>query len=138
MPAREVDYLASASHERFGKLLATMRRYVVPRVYGEYCSDSAGAGRTNPAARESEAVQHCRRRGQCPGRGCARPVPARILEWGMVQTDPHFANYRFRLDERGTRERIVLLDIGATRVFGRASSTPTARWCAVRSTATAP
>src|SRR3546814_5598407 len=37
----------------------------------------------------------------------------------MVQSDPHFGNYRFRPGARAQDDRIVLLDFGATRVFGR-------------------
>jgi hypothetical protein len=40
-----------------------------------------------------------------------------FFDWGLVQTDPNFGNYRFRLDADG-RDRIVLLDFGATRRFG--------------------
>jgi hypothetical protein len=40
-----------------------------------------------------------------------------FFDWGMVQTDPNFGNYRFRLDAAG-HDRIVLLDFGATRRFG--------------------
>jgi hypothetical protein len=35
-----------------------------------------------------------------------------------VQTDPHFGNYKFRLDEGGG-DRIVLIDFGATKRFER-------------------
>ena len=40
-----------------------------------------------------------------------------LFDWGMVQTDPHFGNYKIRIDAAG--DRIVLLDFGATRLFGR-------------------
>ena len=36
-----------------------------------------------------------------------------VFDWGLVQTDPNFANYRF--DERAGR--IQLLDFGATRAY---------------------
>jgi hypothetical protein len=36
-----------------------------------------------------------------------------------VQSDPHFGNYRFRIGATADEDRIVLLDFGATRIFGR-------------------
>jgi hypothetical protein len=42
---------------------------------------------------------------------------AEFFDWGMVQTDPNFGNFRFRLDATGN-DRIVLLDFGACRRFG--------------------
>lgn len=39
-----------------------------------------------------------------------------FFEWRTVQTDPHFGNYRVRLDDDGG-DRLVLLDFGATRRF---------------------
>jgi predicted unusual protein kinase regulating ubiquinone biosynthesis (AarF/ABC1/UbiB family) len=39
-----------------------------------------------------------------------------LLEWGVVQTDPHFGNYRVRLNGRGPGlHQLVLFDFGATR-----------------------
>ena len=34
-----------------------------------------------------------------------------LFEWGVMQTDPNFANYRWQ----GDSERLILLDFGATR-----------------------
>ena len=34
---------------------------------------------------------------------------------GLVQTDPHFGNYRVRLDPAGKTDRLILLDFGASR-----------------------
>src|SRR5262249_39738424 len=119
---REVDYLAEREHtERFGRLLADDPRYVVPRVFPEYCSDQVLALSWEPGAQvKSEAVQalpQARRNGLAEA--AIDLFLREFFEWGMVQTDPHFGNYRFRIDERGSRDRIVLLDFGATRVFGR-------------------
>jgi hypothetical protein len=40
-----------------------------------------------------------------------------FFHWGFVQTDPHFGNYRVRIDPKGEDDRLVLLDFGATRRF---------------------
>lgn len=42
-----------------------------------------------------------------------------ILEFGSVQTDPHFGNYRVRLGKEGEPDRMVLLDFGAVRKFSK-------------------
>lgn len=39
-----------------------------------------------------------------------------LFQWGRVQTDPHFGNYRLRLDDKG-QARLVLLDFGAVRAI---------------------
>src|SRR6185295_536519 len=95
--------------------------YVVPRVYGEYCSDQVLALSHEAGLHvKSEAVQALpQARRNALAEAALDLFLREFFEWGMVQTDPHFGNYRFRLDERGTRDRIVLLDFGATRVFGR-------------------
>ncbi len=38
-----------------------------------------------------------------------------LFEWGAVQTDPHFGNYRIRLGINGEVDRLVLFDFGAVR-----------------------
>ncbi len=48
-----------------------------------------------------------------------------IFGWGLVQTDPNFANYRY---DRETG-RIGLLDFGATRTFGEDTQQHLAAFC---------
>ena len=40
-----------------------------------------------------------------------------VFDWGLVQTDPNFANYLFDSEA----DRVVLLDFGATRVYPRST-----------------
>lgn len=42
-----------------------------------------------------------------------------LLEFGMVQTDPHFGNFKIRLDPKGANDQWVLLDFGAVRLFSK-------------------
>ena len=42
-----------------------------------------------------------------------------FFDWGLVQSDPNFGNYRFRIGNTPADDRIVLLDFGATREFER-------------------
>ena len=38
-----------------------------------------------------------------------------LFHWGMVQTDPHFGNYRVLIDDEGGLDTLVTLDFGAVR-----------------------
>jgi predicted unusual protein kinase regulating ubiquinone biosynthesis (AarF/ABC1/UbiB family) len=118
---REVDYAAEIEHtRRFGVLLAGDRRFAVPRVLQEYCSDQVlamtyepGVSARDPAVR---ALPQARRNALA--QAALELFLRELFEWGMVQTDPHFGNYKLRLDPGGA-DRLVLLDFGATRIFGR-------------------
>jgi len=119
---REVDYGAEIEHtRRFGERLKGDARYVVPQVLGEYCSDQVLALSYEPGLSVREAAV----RALPQARRNALAIASldlflrELFEWGMVQTDPHFGNYKIRIDAAGGRDRIVLLDFGATRIFGR-------------------
>jgi predicted unusual protein kinase regulating ubiquinone biosynthesis (AarF/ABC1/UbiB family) len=129
---REVDYAAEIEHtRRFGELLKDDRRYVVPAVLQEYSSDQVlalsyepGTSARDPAIR---AVPAARRNALA--QAALELFLRELFDWGMVQTDPHFGNYKIRIpkkgdsplfqdDEKGDSPQIVLLDFGATRLFG--------------------
>jgi predicted unusual protein kinase regulating ubiquinone biosynthesis (AarF/ABC1/UbiB family) len=117
---REVDYAAEIEHtRRFGELLKDDPRYVVPRVFPEYSSEQVLALSYEPGTTARDPAL----RALPPARRAALAEAAldlflrELFDWGMVQTDPHFGNYKIRLGENG--DRIVLLDFGATRLFGR-------------------
>lgn len=117
---REVDYVAERRFtEDFGERLADDERYVVPRIYGEFCSDQVLA--TSFEAGEGARAKAVQSLPQSVRNELALNFLDLFLieffDWGMVQTDPHFGNYRIR--QEAGRPRIVLLDFGATRVFGR-------------------
>ena len=46
-----------------------------------------------------------------------------VFEWGLVQTDPNFANYRYAAGDGDRHGRIQLLDFGATRDYPQDSRT---------------
>ena len=46
---------------------------------------------------------------------CIRLVARELFEFGVMQTDPNFANFRYRRGENGAAGQVVLLDFGATR-----------------------
>lgn len=121
---REVDYEAeqhftlSFAH----KIAADPKlapRFVVPKVFAEYSADrvlttSYEQGlHVRDAAVQSLSLE----RRSALGRGFLELFLAEFFGWGMVQSDPHFGNYRIRPSEQG--DQVVLLDFGATRIFGR-------------------
>ncbi len=117
----ECDYAQEAAFtEDFGRRLAGDTRYVVPRVLREYSgarvltttyergvSVSDASIRALPQARRDRLGLHF-----------VELFLTEFFRWGLVQTDPHFGNYRIRSDEAGN-DQIVLLDFGATRAFER-------------------
>ena len=121
---REVDYGAEIEHtRRFAERLRGDPRYVVPAVLEEYCSDQVLALSYEPGLSARDAAV----RALPQDRRNALAVAAlelflrELFDWGMVQTDPHFGNYKIRINGGQTpvSDQIVLLDFGATRLFGR-------------------
>lgn len=117
---REVDYLAEGEHTgRYRALLEADRRYAVPQVYREYSSDQVLALSYEPGLNVRDAtVQALPESRRIALASAALELFLReLFDWGMVQTDPHFGNYRIRVGP--DCDQLVLLDFGATRLFGR-------------------
>jgi predicted unusual protein kinase regulating ubiquinone biosynthesis (AarF/ABC1/UbiB family) len=108
----EADYAREGrALARFGALLAEDDRFVVPRL-------DADRTRSAALAMSFEASEPVERLAEAPPELRDRAVTALIelclrelFEFRLMQTDPNFANYRWR-PETG---QIVLLDFGATR-----------------------
>lgn len=119
---REVDYQAEAEHTKsYAAKLAGDPRYVVPKVYDDYCSDRVMVLSYEPGENvRSETVQALpQARRNALAHAAVELFLRELFDWEMVQTDPHFGNYKIRRGEGGAADRIVLLDFGATRLFGR-------------------
>lgn len=119
---REVDYVAERQFtEDFHRRLSGDSRYVVPTIVGDYCSDKVLTTTFESGLHvEDEAVQKLtlQRRNRL-GHAFIELFMMEFFKWGLVQTDPHFGNYRLRLGSKPSEDRIVLLDFGATRHFAR-------------------
>lgn len=117
----EVDYQRELEQfQAFAAMLADDPRFVVPKVYPEFSTKRVlamsyedGVPVDSPAV---DALSQERRNDL--GAAIMELMFREIFEWGQVQTDPHFGNYRIRLDPSG-KDRIVLLDFGAVRKFPR-------------------
>lgn len=126
MMHREVDYrLEARTTEKFRQMLLDDPRFVVPRVLEEYSSAlviastyehghsvSSVAVRELPLDRRSDL-----------GRAALELFFRELFEWGEIQTDPNFGNYRIRIaGEQGADpgyDQIVLLDFGAVQAYSR-------------------
>lgn len=119
---REVDYESERRFtENFHRRLAGDSRFAVPQVIGDYCSDRVLTSTYESGHHVRDpAVQglSLERRNQL-GHAFLELFLTEFFDWGMVQSDPHFGNYRIRVGEDQQKDRIVLLDFGATRIFGR-------------------
>ncbi len=117
---REVDYHAEARFtEEFARRLAWDPRFVVPRVLGEYCSGQVltTSFESGVSARDAEVRALPLARRNRIGFAFLELFLTEFFDWGLVQSDPHFGNYRIRIGTQEAEDRIVLLDFGATRRF---------------------
>lgn len=117
---REVDYEAEARFTRqFADKLAGDNRFVVPQVISEYSSPQilTTSYEHNCSVRDPEVQNLSMARRNRLGSAFLDLFFNEFFRWGMVQSDPHFGNYRFRIGARAQDDRIVLLDFGATRMY---------------------
>jgi len=119
MLERECDYEREARYtETFAQRLEADKRFVVPRVQHAYSAPRVltttyEAG-VSPGNALVKALPQARRNRL--GLSFVELFLTEFFGWGLVQTDPHFGNYRVRLDADGN-DQLVLLDFGATRAF---------------------
>jgi predicted unusual protein kinase regulating ubiquinone biosynthesis (AarF/ABC1/UbiB family) len=117
--AEEADYeREGAQMTLFGALLADTPQVVVPALDRELTTDrvlamSFLAG--EPIETLATAPQATRDTAM---RTLIRLVLRELFEFGVMQTDPNFANYRFQTDTR----KLVLLDFGAARLVDAATA----------------
>lgn len=108
----EADYVREAAQlGRFGELLAGSGRYVVPTVDPEFTTERALAMsfvEGVPIEALATAPQQTRDDAM---HSLIALVLRELFEFGLMQTDPNFANYRYQ----PATGRLVLLDFGATR-----------------------
>jgi predicted unusual protein kinase regulating ubiquinone biosynthesis (AarF/ABC1/UbiB family) len=110
----EADYMAEGAHlQRFCDLLAGAPEFVVPTLHADLTTKNvlamsyvAGV----PIETMADAPQAVRDRIVSLLVGL---LFRELFEFGLMQTDPNFANYRYAPDS----EKLVLLDFGATRSF---------------------
>ncbi len=110
----EADYQAEGAHlQRFAELLAGVPEFVVPALHADLTTKNVLAMSfvggvpiesmsTAPQAERNHIVSLL-----------VGLLFRELFEFGLMQTDPNFANYRFDPKSR----QLILLDFGATRRF---------------------
>jgi predicted unusual protein kinase regulating ubiquinone biosynthesis (AarF/ABC1/UbiB family) len=122
MLKRECDYIQEREFTAlFYDKLKDDPRFIVPKVYTGFSASRVLTTRYEPglsvSSKEVQALSQSRRNAL--GQAFVDLFIRELFEWNMVQTDPHFGNYRVRIDPDGENDRIVSLDFGATRHFPR-------------------
>jgi predicted unusual protein kinase regulating ubiquinone biosynthesis (AarF/ABC1/UbiB family) len=124
---QEVDYARELelTHE-FAQALRHDDRFIVPAVYAEFSSNRVIATSFEPgvAVDGPEVRALSQERRNYIARAMLELYFIELFELGMMQTDPHFGNYRVRLGENGSPDRLVLLDFGAVRKFPKSFLRP--------------
>lgn len=110
----ETNYAAEAAHlRRFHALLADAPHFVVPSIDEDWSTLSVLAMEYIEGISIEEVAAFSQQERDQVARHLIELTLRELFEFGVMQTDPNFANYRY---QAGTR-RIVLLDFGATREF---------------------
>lgn len=118
---QEVDYRRERHYtEIYARRLQDDTRFIVPAVVPEYCANAVLAMSYERGddihASSVQALSPATRNGLAAV--MLELFVHEFFEWGTVQTDPNFGNYRFRIAANGD-VRVVLLDFGATRSFSK-------------------
>jgi predicted unusual protein kinase regulating ubiquinone biosynthesis (AarF/ABC1/UbiB family) len=115
----EADYIREGKYlSQFGDLLANSTDYIVPKLDHEFSTDqvlvmSFVEGKQIETL--TEASQDTRNTVM---RSLFDLLVREIFEFGVIQSDPNFANYRYQPDTG----KLVLLDFGAARPVSRAAA----------------
>ena len=110
--AEEADYRREGEQmEMFARLLAGASEYVVPTLDSEFTTSEVLA----MSFVEGQPIESLTDASQATRDGVIQSLIGLVLrelfEFGMMQTDPNFANYRYQ----PATGRLVLLDFGASR-----------------------
>ena len=108
----ETDYIREAAQtKRFADILADQPQFVVPKLVDDWSTSQILAMSFEPGIAVEEAANEPQEiRDQIATHLIALTL-REIFDFGFMQTDPNFANYRYQSDTG----RIVLLDFGAAR-----------------------
>jgi predicted unusual protein kinase regulating ubiquinone biosynthesis (AarF/ABC1/UbiB family) len=120
MLKREVDYqIELKTMQRFHGLLRGDERFRIPEVFPEFSTGRVLTTSYEPGltvdGQEIQTLSQERRSRL--GEAALELFLLEFFRWNLVQTDPHFGNYRVRVDPGGQRDQLILLDFGAVRQF---------------------
>ncbi len=125
---REVDYsIELETTQRFREMLQQDERFVVPEMFPQLSTShvltmsyESGYGLSS---KEVQALPQQRR--DTLGAQALELFLREVFDWGEIQTDPNFGNYRIRIaEDEGGVDQIVLLDFGAVQRYEQAFLQP--------------
>lgn len=108
----EADYVREGRYlTLFGELLVDSPDYVIPVLDNEFTTDQVLAMSFVEGKAIETLVEAPQETRDAAMRLLFKLVMRELFEFGIVQSDPNFANYRYQPETR----QLVLLDFGATR-----------------------
>ena len=109
---QEADYIREAAYlELFAQLLKNDDRFIVPDYYEALSSECILAMRYIESLPIEDMICAPQERRDKLAHDLIELLLQELFVFGVMQTDPNFANYRYARGE----EKIVLLDFGASR-----------------------
>ncbi|MBC7617537.1 MAG: AarF/ABC1/UbiB kinase family protein [Candidatus Saccharibacteria bacterium] len=110
----EANYEAEGAHLlRFSKLLADAPEFVVPVLHSDFTTKNVLAMSFVEGVPVESMVNAPQSERDRMLRMLVGLLFRELFEFGLMQTDPNFANYRYDPES----QQLVLLDFGATRSF---------------------
>jgi predicted unusual protein kinase regulating ubiquinone biosynthesis (AarF/ABC1/UbiB family) len=117
---QETDYLHEAAKTQFVcRMLADDQRFIVPKVFSEYSSKRVLTTAYEPGLSvldQKIATLSLTRRTRL-AQSALDLFLMELFEWGKIQTDPNYGNYRIRLGKNRQPDQLILLDFGAMKTF---------------------
>ena len=115
----EADYIREAAQmRRYGALLAGNPAFVVPQPVDDFSGERILTMDFIPGAPIDTLEQADQATRDAAMDALLGLVLRELFEFGFMQTDPNFANYRWQADT----SRVVLLDFGAARAVPEATT----------------
>jgi predicted unusual protein kinase regulating ubiquinone biosynthesis (AarF/ABC1/UbiB family) len=113
----EADYQAEGAHlQRFAELLADAPEFVVPALHADLTTKNVLAMSFVAGVPVESMVNAPQAERDRIVSLLVRLVFRELFEFGLMQTDPNFANYQYDPQT----QQLILLDFGATRSFAPA------------------
>lgn len=116
---QEVDYALEAEKtQHFHQLLQQHPLLRVPQVYPQYSNKTllVTSFEAGIAVSDSRIQQFSQAQRNLLGKAFLQLFLQEVFEWGMLQTDPNFGNYRLRHNAQG-QPQLVLLDFGSVMAY---------------------
>lgn len=115
---QEVDYKNEYAFTlKYYNALKDDPRFVVPKPIEKYCTSRIMVTRfiEGHEVDSEEVLNLSLERRNRLGRNFLELYLDELTKYQLVQTDPHFGNYRVQIDPEGELDKLVLFDFGAMR-----------------------